>query len=113
RIKTMGHQVGRQSFRNPRLRVGLGIRQDEVELYGVVVDAPVAFLETSVLADRMTVRIEPDTVVESIRLHDEGVAFPLSDRITIESRFGIRRKLARVRPYRAPRVEPGEKHESL
>src|ERR1700680_2241057 len=63
-----------------------------------------AFPNPEILALRVSDRIQPALVVESRRIHDQCIAFPMADRVAHPRRLRIIGKLAAIRVYLPVRV---------
>src|SRR5262245_29439168 len=92
---------------DPWLCVGFRVVNLQEHFQSITHAAP-TFFHLHATAERMPILIEPGSIIETTRLHDQCVAFPMSNGISIP--FGIRvfRKLSPVHPDRAPQVVPFE-----
>src|SRR4051812_216634 len=68
----------RDRIARPRTRVRFRIRKRHRQLERVAIDAAEALFELHIFGVRMAVSVEPGSIVEAGRAHDEGIVLPFA-----------------------------------
>src|SRR5437660_4879543 len=93
---------------HPRLRIDLRISERHHKLHIVPVEAVISLLQCHFVGMRIAEMIEPRSVVKGIRLDNEYISLPVTDRVSQHSPIGIFRELASIGPDLSMDVVPVE-----